>query len=320
LYNVGASHLHHGVFQAMRLRPGPTIVHENNVLSYFYETWDILPKPQKREFLAFVGAQLGATVPTLEDLLERLDALPSGDRYSADLEIERLFLPYATIIFVHSQRLKRRFETLGASAPIHLIPLMAPQLTHEQRQAGRRRLGLSPETFVFGTFGFIGEYKRVDRILAAWQTWANRPAGTRLLIVGQRQYDIDIPKTDDIIYLDFVDSEEEFLESLAGCDCGIQLRHPTLGETSGVISTLLANTVPLIVSATAATQDSIGVQAIERIEPDEAEVDRLIAAMQRALERPRLARAYDAKYHPAACTGRIMELMGLSPPYDAAPA
>lgn len=314
LYNIGASYLHHGVFRAMRLRPGPAIVHENNVLSYYYEAWDRLTDAQQGEFLAFTGEQLGRPVQTLDGLLAILDARPGSDRFSADLQIERLFLHHTTALLVHSAVLVRRFEKLGANMPVHRICMMASVFSAEQATKARDRLGISPDMFVFGTYGFIGEYKRVDRILAAWRDWLDRPADARLLVVGQRQYEIIIPQADGVIYVDFVEDEREFLSYLAACDCGIQLRHPTLGETSSVITALHANGVPLILSATPFTEEFAKFENVERIEPDVGEVTRLIGAMRRAFQRPRTPRTIDDRHLPSNCTRRILGLLGLSPP------
>jgi glycosyltransferase involved in cell wall biosynthesis len=311
LYHVGASIFHDSVLQAMRLKPGPAIVHENNILSYYYETWQHLPHIQRQEFLTFVGDRLGRQIRGLADVLAHLDGQPHADRFSADLQIERLFIPFATRILVHSMELEQRFQSLDVDVPVHRIRLMSPKLTQAQRLAGRARLKLTDDMFVFGAFGFIGQYKRIDKVLSAWRHWSNRPDNARLLIVGAKQYDITIPRLDGLNYFDFVESESEFLQYVASCDCGVQLRHPTLGETSSMVSTLLANSIPVIVSDTTATEEYAGIAGVERIKPDETEIERLTAAMQRAAGRPRSLRRFKTDYDPAICTHNVLSLIGL---------
>ena len=108
LYHVGASALHHCVFEGLRRRPGPTIVHENNTLSYYYESWDWLKPSVRARVLSMASRRLGRHVGCLEVLQEALDGLPDEDRYCADIGIEQMYLPYLTHALVHSRRLQRR--------------------------------------------------------------------------------------------------------------------------------------------------------------------------------------------------------------------
>jgi glycosyltransferase involved in cell wall biosynthesis len=312
LYHVGASALHHCVFEGLRRRPGPTIVHENNTLSYYYESWDWLKPSVRARVLSMASRRLGRHVGCLEVLQEALDGLPDEDRYCADIGIEQMYLPYLTHALVHSRRLQRRFARLAPDLPVTQVPLMSYPLTTDMRARSRSQLNLSPGQIVFGSFGFIGQYKRVDKILRAWLDWQTRPPDSVLLVVGQPQYNIEIPNHPSIVHIGFVPNATDFLGYLAACDCAVQLRYPTLGETSGVITTFLANNVPLITSLTPDTAEYAGLPNVVRVAPDEAEVPNLIVSMTQIAQQAPPPRCYDPAYSPAVCCARIFSACGLA--------
>jgi glycosyltransferase involved in cell wall biosynthesis len=309
LYHVGASRLHHGVFKAMRIRPGPAIVHEHNILSYFYEAWEALEAHERGEFLEFIGHGAGRVFTRLDEIWNWLDAIPDCDRYCAEVGVERLFLSNTSVAFVHSSCLASRLRKSAPTIAVHTIPLMSPRLDVAHGQAMRRELGLSPDDFVFGVFGFIGQYKRVESILEAWARWTDRPVRARLLIVGQPQYELGIPALPGLMTHGYVESHDRFNAMLAATDCAIQLRYPSLGETSGIASTCLANRLPLITSKTAFTEELTGHAQVSCVEPGPNEVGQLLdamAAVSSTASRPRLE--YDPSYEPQRCARRIIEL------------
>jgi hypothetical protein len=108
------------------------------------------------------------------------------------------------------------------------------------------RHGIAAGDFVFGTFGFISGYKQVPSIIEAWRRWRARPTNARLLLVGERQTEIDAD-VDGVVAVGYTD-DDEFMRLLHAVDCGIQLRALSLGETSGPTASLAAHGRPLIVS------------------------------------------------------------------------
>ena len=309
LYHVGASARHHCVFRAIHERPGITIIHEHNCLSYYYESWPELSEESKQEFLHHVSARLGTTFLTLEEVQRCLDLRADPDRYAADVAIERLYMSRITGAVTHSPYIARMLRRRYPAVPIATLPFMAARLTLLSGRRARQSLGVSDQDFLFGTFGFIGEYKRTDKILAAWNSWRDRPAWVKLLIVGERQQFIDIPQRADVIYLDFVEGERQFQAYLSAVDCAIQLRHPTLGETSAVISTLLANNKRVITSDTPYTVPYVRQRNVLRVRPDQNEIPRLCDCFRKTLLLPYVAARYCEAHSPAAYVRRLVTLI-----------
>jgi glycosyltransferase involved in cell wall biosynthesis len=309
LYHIGASSRHHCAFKALRARRAPVIIHEHNCLSYYYETWEEMSLEEKYEFLEHVSARFARRFSDLADFQEFLDLRASPDRYGADVAIEALFIKRASILITHSPYVAGGLRRRYPRAVIRAIPFMVEPLSSAAGNRARRRLGLGPNEFLFGTFGFIGEYKRIEKILTAWCKWHNRPSWVKLLIVGQRQYNLAIPRSGDVIYLDYVKDEGEFDAYLAAADCAIQLRHPTLGETSAIISKLVANSKRLIASETPYTQAYARYDTVIRVPPDKNEVANLSSAYRRVIQLQRTPMRYDLAHAPSACVRRLINLI-----------
>ncbi|HEX2095583.1 MAG TPA: hypothetical protein VHG28_24515 [Longimicrobiaceae bacterium] len=309
LYQVGASIRHHCAFRALRLRPGPAVVHEHNCLSYYYEAWPLLEEEEREEFLRHLSGALGRGFDSLPGVLSCLDALADPDRYGADVGIEALFMRRITGAVVHSPYVASLLRSRYPGVRVETLPFMTTPLQAAAGERIRERLGLSAGDHLFGVFGFIGEYKRIEKVLAAWYGWTDRPAGTRLVIVGQRQYEVEVPVSPHCLYLDYLPDEEEFDAYLAAADCGVQLRHPTLGETSAVVSRLLANGRRVILSRTPFTSPYRRSSRVIRIPPDEREVPALIEAFRHVARLPRPPLRYNPAHHLTAYVRRLVPLI-----------
>ena len=141
-------------------------------------------------------------------------------------------------------------ETRAVLLPHHVVP--APRT---ERAAARRALGLPPDRPVAVTLGVVTPAKRVGQILEALA--ALPPARRPFLFVGGAVAD------DDPLHL-FVEahglagdvafggylSDADFWRAASAADFGVNLRHPTMGETSGAVCRLAGSGLPLIVSDT----------------------------------------------------------------------
>lgn len=273
LYQLGASRRHHGAYAAMKRRPGPAVLHDPIALDYYNEAWDLIEPDEREAVLDLGSAFVGRPIASHEELAEALDAPPGADRWSADIGVEQIFLPNVTLALVHSTYWVERLARAGT--PTQLVRQPVPRLDPVGATM-RAELGIGEEDLVVGTFGYLGIYKRIDRIVDAWLGWTDRPEASQLLVVGEPLDPIALPSTPDVRHLRNVDNAT--FEALLSCvDFGVQLRHPSMGETSAVTATLLGNGRPVVVSATVHTEDLAG-PGLRRVAPDEAEVDGLIRA------------------------------------------
>jgi glycosyltransferase involved in cell wall biosynthesis len=130
-------------------------------------------------------------------------------------------------------------------APIALLP--APSL--------RSQLGLRPDACVFGSFGIVSHTKQLEAALLAFRALREANPHCYYLIVGEwYAQDVNVPALIDrlglagaVMYTGYTASLEEFLGWITAVDVVINLRYPTIGETSAVALRALAAGRALVV-------------------------------------------------------------------------
>lgn len=309
LYHVSASiHTYHAHI-ALCKRPGPAIIHEHNCLQLYYELWPLLADENRKRILALFARRFGRTLQDLAEAQALADELPDADRYSIDVGVEALFMEKVTAAITHSPFISDLLRQRYPQTHVEMVNFMVAPFTAAQAVWARSQLGLERNDFLFGVFGRIGEYKRVEQIIRAWQQWHERPPTAKLLILGMRQYDIRIPACNGLIYLDHLPNESDFDAYLGAADCAVQLRHPTLGETSGVVSKLLANNKRLIISDTPYTTHYRRFPNVIQVRPDANEIESLVNVFREMMQLPRLPMIYDPAYSTSACIDRWADII-----------
>ena len=93
---------------------------------------------------------------------------------------------------------------------------------------------------LIGCFGFLNMNKRIPQLLEAFASLRRERPGARLLLVGAAGERFDVERrlerlglTDGVERLDYV-PEERMWSLMAACDVLVNLRYPTMGETSGL--------------------------------------------------------------------------------------
>lgn len=309
LYHVGGSSKHLAVFRALGLRRGPAIIHEHNCLSFYYEAWPSLTDDARANFLKHVSKVLSKEFCDLNELYAFLDRHPIYDRWSAEVFSESFFMDNVTIAITHSPIVRDLLRGRYPSSIVETLPYPVRPFNPKNSSWARQVLGLKSKDFLFGSFGFIGQYKRVEKIIEAWMAWQDRPPWVKLLILGERQYPIQIPVSSNLVYIDYVDNEDIFDAYLGALDCAIQLRYPTLGETSSVVSKMLANSRPVIISKTEYTAHYEQNQCMIQVCPDENEVLNLVASFRQLIQQPRFPSRHLWWHSPEVFTKQISDLI-----------
>jgi glycosyltransferase involved in cell wall biosynthesis len=149
----------------------------------------------------------------------------------------------------------------------------------------RRRLGLPEDAFLVGMFGFLGGHKRVPQALGAVARAAPaiRAQGRRLgLVVVGAEVGMDVRAVVDDLGLTGVTTitgpidDRSFFEHMAAIDVLVNLRYPTLGETSATMLQAMQLGKPVIVTDHAQFGEE---RAAIRIAPDEREAERVADAL-----------------------------------------
>jgi glycosyltransferase involved in cell wall biosynthesis len=125
-------------------------------------------------------------------------------------------------------------------------PVFEPEVSRQQAEPHDGSL-------IIGTFGAPSVSKGTNIVLEAVQELRRRGVKAKLIIAGfDANYfaDGELAKTEDRSWLELAEptTERELQLDMLKCDIAVQLRRTNLGESSGVVPSLLALGIPTIVS------------------------------------------------------------------------
>lgn len=199
---------------------------------------------------------------------------PSGIKWAVDALGGRRPLPHFEVplndrfvdtalgVIVHSAHVAQLVRShdpwqrvAAVHAPIDLEPLNLAPPNHARSESLRSQLGLPAAACVFGSFGVVSHTKQLEPALLALRAVRETNPECHYLIVGEwHPQDVDVPALvqrlglqDAVTYTGYASSLSEFLKMLAAVDVVVNLRYPTVGETSAVALRALAAGRPLIV-------------------------------------------------------------------------
>ncbi len=278
VYHIGNNPDAHGwVFDALRRRPGVVVLHDF-VLHHLVAGLTIGRRDghgyldaMEREG-GVVGRLLGHGV-----LDKRIP--PLWESRPDEFHLAGEVLDLATGLIVHSRYVEEKSRSAGFAGPIWRIPHPAwpvPALEPAGVEA-------SP---LVGCFGNVNSSKRIPQLLEAFARLRRERPASRLLLVGATSPGFDLDRrlqrlglsSEGIIREDYV-REERLWALMASCDICVNLRAPTMGETSGSVVRQLSLGKPLVVSDVGWFSE-LPERVALKIPVDEAEVDTLHAALE----------------------------------------
>ncbi len=283
LYHLGNNALHGGIYDLALKRPGAVVLHDA-VLQHFF-----LGRLDHDAYVAEFVYNYGEWMRQFADDLWRARAASASDARYFRYPMLRRIVENSRLVIVHNPgaaRLARQAVGEGGAPPIVEIPHFAqePHLPDAPARAAiRERLGIPPDTVVIGTFGYQRPTKRLRSLLRAVRTIK---APYRLLLVGDfvsETYRLAVePLLAELpaVRRAFV-PRDEFWRLAAITDIAVSLRHPSAGETSGIVVKLAAAGKPVLVTSgeeNAQYPDDV----FWKVDAGEAEVE-MLAQMLRVL-------------------------------------
>jgi glycosyltransferase involved in cell wall biosynthesis len=299
LYHVGNDPDAHGwIVDALRKRPGVVVLHEY-VLHHLIAGITI-GRGDGRGYLDAMERELGVAgrllgLGVLDNLLPLLwETQP--ERFPLAGQV----LDAADGLIVHSQYVAEQARAAGYGGRLWRIPHPAWPMPDVAPDAGVHGDPL------IGCFGFLNMNKRIPQLLQAFASLRRRRPGATLLLAGAagERFDLDrrlerLGLSEGVVRLDYV-PEERMWSLMAACDLLVNLRYPTMGETSGSVVRALSLGKALVVSDAgwfAELPDAVAL----KVPVDGLEVPLLEAALDFAAEHQeqlgRAARAYAAREH-----------------------
>ena len=169
------------------------------------------------------------------------------------LSMMRSVLARSRGAIVHSDAVGTELRAQGFEGPIARIPHGA-WTGPADRMSYRARLGLAERTPLIGVFGFLKPYKRIAESLRAFRRLVRAVPDARMILVGEAHPELPLKSLigqmnlePHVRHLDFVPMED-FSGYLGACDIVLNLRYPTVGESSGTLQRALGMGKAVIVS------------------------------------------------------------------------
>src|SRR6476659_10857744 len=299
LYHVGNDPDAHGwIVDALWKRPGVVVMHEF-VLHHLIAGITI-GRGNGRGYLDAMERDLGVAgrllgLGVLDNLLPLL-----WETQPERFPLSGVVLDDARGVIVHSHYVGERARAAGYDGRLWRVP--HPVWPMHDVEPAQDVAG----DLLIGCFGFLNMNKRLPQLLEAFGSFRRDRPGARLLLVGAAGERFDVGRrlerlglTEGVDRLDYV-PEERMWSLMAACDVLVNLRYPTMGETSGSVIRAMSLGKPLLVSDVGWFSE-LPDAAVLKVPVDEYEVPTLEAALEFATRHGATlganARAYVEREH-----------------------
>jgi glycosyltransferase involved in cell wall biosynthesis/SAM-dependent methyltransferase len=293
LYQIGNNGFHDFVYETALRHPGVAVLHESNL---HHLIADITIK--RGDWDAYVREceyQGGAPARAFA---ERVRKLETGPDYEG-LPMTRRLLERSRGVIVHSKFMQHEVRQNGFTGPTAVIPHGA-WVPEADRNAFRHRLGIGEFTPLAGIFGFLKPYKRIAESLRAFKRLVRVLPNARLILVGEPHPEFPVDAmirsmglSAHVRVLGFTPIED-FTGYLAACDAVLNLRYPTVGESSGSMLRALGLGKPVLVSEIGSFAE-FPEDVCVKVPVGAGEEDLIFEYLNLLLSRPEVAREIGAR-------------------------
>jgi glycosyltransferase involved in cell wall biosynthesis len=278
LYHVGNNpDAHAWIVDALRKRPGVVVLHDF-VLHHLVAGMTV-GRRDGHGYLDLMEREHGVVGRLLAHGVLDKRIPPLWESRPAEFPLPTFVLDHATGLVVHSRYVHDHARAAGFTGPIGVVPhpaWAAPAIQPER---------VAPGTVV-GCFGVVNSSKRIPELLRATAAVRKEHRDLTLLLVGSTSPGFDLDRRlqrlgfadEGIVREGWVD-ESRLWALMAGSDLLVNLRHPTMGETSGSVIRGLSLGKPLVVSDVGWFSELPGDVAL-KVPADDDEVATLTAALE----------------------------------------
>ncbi|HLH17273.1 MAG TPA: methyltransferase domain-containing protein [Bryobacteraceae bacterium] len=295
VYQIGNNGWHDFVYEAALRHPGVVVMHEANLhhlitdLTIRRGDWDAYVR--ECEYQGGAAARAFA---------ERVRKLEVGPDYEG-LPMTRRVLEKARGVIVHSRFLEEEIRRSGYTGPLAVIPHGA-WIPEADRNGFRGRLGLDEFTPLVGIFGFLKPYKRIAESLRAFRRLLRVVPNARMILVGEPHPELPLEGhirsmglSAAVRVLGFTPIED-FVGYIAACDIVLNLRFPTVGESSGTLLRALGLGKAVLVSEVGSFQE-FPEDVCLRVPPGAGEEDLIFEYLNLLASRPDVRREIGRRAH-----------------------
>lgn len=293
LYQIGNNGHHAFVYRQALETPGVVVMHEANLHHLIAEMtikngdWDAYLREVEfdggLEALAFAN---------------RVRALEIGPDYEG-VPMMRRILSCSRGVIAHSRCVAEQLCAAGFSGPVGVIPHGA-WIPDADRVAFRARLDIDPSAPLIGIFGYLKPYKRIAESLRAFKRLLRVAPSAKMILVGEPHPEFALQPLiaglgigGSVRILGFTPMED-FVGYLSACDIVLNLRFPTVGESSGTLLRSLGLGRVVVVSDIGSFREYPD-EICLKVPVDAAEEDTIFEYLSLLVARPDLRDAMGAR-------------------------
>ncbi len=234
LYHVGNNGHHGFVYETALRHPGVVVMHESNLhhlmadLTIKRGDWDA--------YLRECEYEGGASALAFAERVRKLEVGPDYE----GVPMTKRLLAASRGVVVHSRFMREEMRTAGFSGPTAVIPHGA-WIPQADRNGFRHKLGLDEATPLVGIFGYLKPYKRIAESLRAFRRLLRLVPNVKMILVGEPHPEFPVEAmirtmglAASVRVLGFAPIAD-FVGYLGACDIVLNLRFPTVGESSGTL-------------------------------------------------------------------------------------
>lgn len=248
LYQLGNNGDHAFVYEMAIQYPGIVVLHEANL---HHLITDITIR--KNDWVSYLkevefdGGDEGLAYG------QRVFAREVGPDYDG-LPMIRRILSVSRGAIAHSHFVEEKIREAGFTGPVSVIPHGAWLPEPVPVNVTRSNLGMGKREPLIGVFGHLKPYKRIAETLRAFRRLIQDIPQARLILVGEPHIELPLESLIQTMGLSMNvrlvghTPIEEFTTLMEACDIIVNLRYPTVGETSGTLLRSFGYGKPTLIS------------------------------------------------------------------------
>lgn len=248
LYHMGNYYEgHRYIYESLKQFPGIVVLHDYVLQGFYAERYHANGDFERyQELLVKLYGQEGEEIA--KSIIEKHPSPIWESEKALDYPLNEEVIQNAQALIVHSEFVKQQIQKQWKKT-IEKIPSHEYVIQEYDEESIRKDLGVNDDEVLICSAGFINKNKRFDRILAAILALDKR--NFKYVIVGNDQgrlLENYIPADcDNVITKGHLPIQE--LEGLiAASDICINLRYPTMGESSASLLRMMGHGKPTLVS------------------------------------------------------------------------
>lgn len=293
VYQIGNNPFHIVPYEMAIEHPGIVVLHEAN-LHHLITDLTI----RRNDWPAYLReVEYNAGPEALAYAKRHVETLERGPDYEG-IPMLRRIVERSRGVIVHSSCVADAVRAAGFTGPVGRI-WHGAWLHEADRSTWRERLGLDELTPLIGIFGFLKPYKRVAESLRAFRRLLRLEPRARMVLVGEPHPELHIDSLLDSLdlapavrVLGFTPIDD-FNGYMGACDIVLNLRYPTVGESSGTLLRALGMGRAVVVSDIGAFREYPD-DIVLKAPVDSTEEDHIFEYLNTLVSRPEFAQKLGA--------------------------